>query len=59
MYIITLIIADTQKAYDEKKNKQTNTSIKPCIHFMHNIFESQTSVLFRFLIAIRLYKIEV
>lgn len=42
-----------------KKNKQTNTSIKPCIHFMHNIFESQTSVLFRFLIAIRLYKIEV
>lgn len=58
MYIITLIIADTQKAYDEK-NKQTNTSIKPCIHFMHNIFESQTSVLFRFLIAIRLYKIEV
>lgn len=30
MYIITWIIADTQKAYDEKKYKQTNTSIKPC-----------------------------
>lgn len=58
MYIITLIIADTQKAYDEKKISRQILQLNH-VHFMQNIFESQTSVLFRFLIAIRLYKIEV
>lgn len=55
MYIITWIIADTQKAYDEKNISRRILQLNH-VHFMHNIFESQTSVLFLFLIAIRLYK---
>lgn len=55
MYIITWIIADTQKAYDEKNISRQILQLNH-VHFMHNIFESQTSVLFLFLIAIRLYK---